>query len=140
MDTRKSLSFDGVLVGAAAALLVAVLAGCGGGLQLGIGTSSNDPPTVALVAGAASGVRGNALVLFADASDDDAVARVVFFRVNEDDSSTDVGSDSSRPYSLEVTLPVAATFPGTSVRYFARAVDSDDETTDSATVSVELFD
>jgi Bacterial Ig domain len=132
--------FDGVLWGAAAVLLVAALAGCGGGLQLGIGTNSNDPPSVTLVAGAASGVRGNALVLFADASDDDAVARVVFHRVNDDNSSTELGTDSSRPYSLEVTLPDAATITGTSVRYFARAVDSDDETTDSATVSVTLVD
>jgi hypothetical protein len=138
MDKRKALSFDGVV--AAAALLAAVLAGCGGGLQLGIGTNSNDPPSVALVAGAASGVRGNALVLFADASDDDLVSRVVFFRVNDDDTSTELGSDSSRPFTLEVTLPDVDTISGTSVRYFARAVDSDDDTTDSATVSVELID
>ena len=140
MNKAKVLQFDGVLGAAAAALLAAVLAGCGGGLQLGIGTNANDPPSVTLVAGAAKGARGNALVLFADASDDDAVSRVVFFRVNEDDSSTDLGSDSSRPYTLEVTLPDVDTIAGTSVRYFARAVDSDDESTDSATVSVALTD
>ncbi|EHR73711.1 hypothetical protein BurJ1DRAFT_4927 [Burkholderiales bacterium JOSHI_001] len=119
-------------------MVAALLHGCGGGLQLGIGSNSNDPPSVTVVAGVASGVRGSKLVLFADASDDDAVAQVIFYRVNADESSTEEGRDASRPFTLEVTLPTTTTFAGSSVRYYARAVDSDNATTDSAQVSVEL--
>jgi hypothetical protein len=77
---------------------------------------------------------GKRVVPLPAASDDFEVREVLFFRV---DAAGDafLGRDASAPYTFETTLPAA---PGTTVRYFARAVDDAGQEADSREVVVSV--
>ena len=111
---------------ALATTLGSLLAACGG--------SANEPPKVTLAAAPSGGVVGEVITLVAAAEDDDGVKEVRFYRI-------DVGTEAllatvtTSPYLFQTTIPVGAV--GT-VTYLARAVDGDDETSDSNTVSVTV--
>jgi hypothetical protein len=116
--------------------LAATIAGCGGSLYIGVGDDGyDDPPQVSLVASTAQASPGQTLRLAAAASDDDAVQRVQFYRVDADGSANSLGSDSTAPFELETVLPATN---AAEVRYFARAVDSIGQSTDSATIAVAV--
>lgn len=121
-----------------AAALALALAGCGGGLYIGIGDGGDfdDPPSVALTASATSLRGGQPLTLAAAASDDFGIDSVAFYRIEADGQFTRLGSDGQPPYTWDTVLPGAA--PGTVVRYFARAQDSGGQRTDSAPVEVTV--
>lgn len=120
------------LVLAAAALL----AGCGGGLYIGIGDDGyDDPPQVSLVASSGSAAAGQPLRLAAAASDDFGVDRVQFFRIERDGSATALGTDSVAPYEWDTSMPATT---ANEVRFFARAFDGAGQRADSATVAVTL--
>lgn len=114
-----------------------VLAGCGGGIYIGIGSSFDDPPTVSVVANVAVAAPGQAVHLAAAASDDYGIDRVQFFRVEPDGAATQLGSDGSAPYEWDTTVP-AGTGTGP-LRFFARAIDSAGQRTDSAMVTVAVL-
>jgi hypothetical protein len=118
--------------GLTALLLPALLlAGCGGTAD------ESDPPEIGLgafVITQPSGTTGATVAMLALARDDEGVTQVQFFRVSGT-SSVLLGTASAPPYQLQVVLPVEAT--GT-VRFFARATDTDANTTDSAPVTVTV--
>jgi hypothetical protein len=96
----------------------ALAAACGVGVSLGIGPG-DDPPSVSLAAAPSEAAPGERIGLVAAASDDYTVREVLFYRIDPGGDRL-IGRDSSEPYALETTLPTDA---GSSVRYFARAVD-----------------
>lgn len=108
-------------------LVAAGLSGCGG-------ASTEDPPSVTLATSPTSAVAGATVTLIAVASDDQGVSEVRFYRV---DSGTSVllGTLNTTPYQMITTIPTTASG---SVTYFARAVDTDNNTTDSAAAVVTI--
>jgi hypothetical protein len=62
------------------------------------------------------------------------VREVLFFRIDTA-GDTLLGRDASAPYTFETALPAA---PGTTVRYFARAVDDAGQEADSQEVVVSV--
>lgn len=127
------------LRGAALALVLstAVLAGCGGGIYLGWEGGGYDdlPPSVSLVTSVTAARVGDPVRLSAAASDDYAVARVEFYRVEPNGAVVRLGTDTFLPYAWDTVLPDS---PGGVVRYLARSVDDAGQVTDSAWVSVVL--
>ena len=85
--------------------------------------------------GASSAVPGATVRLAAAAIDDEGVEKVVFFRVETNGENTQLGVDTTEPYELDTVVPTGAS--GT-LRFFARATDTADQTTDSATVSLTV--
>jgi hypothetical protein len=121
----------------AAAMLAAVLAGCGGGLYIGIGPD-DDPPSVSLAASATGAPAGGSVVLSAQASDDDVVVEVVFYRLDADGTSVRLCIDRTPSYDCVALLPASAT-RGSSVGFYARAWDSAGQARDSAVVGVSVL-
>lgn len=115
-----------------AAALLALLAGCGGGVYLGYDYTPDDPPNVDLAASTDVAAPNEAVRLVAAASDDFAVDRVSFYRIDNGRSVLLV-TDRSAPWQLDTVIPVDATG---SVRYFARAVDDAGQSRDSTVVTV----
>jgi hypothetical protein len=111
----------------------ALAAACGVGVSLGIGPD-DDPPSVSLAAAPSEAARGERIGLVAAASDDYTVREVLFYRIDPGGDRL-IGRDSSEPYALETTLPTDA---GSSVRYFARAVDDAGQEADSREVVVTV--
>jgi Bacterial Ig domain len=101
------------------------LLGCGG---------SGDPPTIELSAIPQSGAVGETITLSADADDDDGLKEVRFYRVSTNAEEL-LATFTAGPYLLQTTIPTGAS--GT-VSYMARAIDNDDEETDSTTVEVTV--
>jgi hypothetical protein len=109
----------GAAHGAAFAASMA-LAACGGGV-------TSDPPSVTLATLPTSAVAGASVTLVAVASDNDGVAGVKFYRVDAS-GNTLLGTLNTAPYQLATTLPSTT---ATAVAYFATAIDTDDNATDS---------
>jgi len=114
-------------------LVATLLAGCGGGIYLELGPD-DDPPAVSLAVGSDSAAPGQAVHLAAAASDDDVVDEVKFYRLEAQGGQSYLGRDVDPPYEWNATMPDVAT--GTPVSYFARAIDSAGQVTDSDTVTV----
>jgi hypothetical protein len=114
------------------------LAGCGGGIYLGLGYGDalDQPPGVALTASASEALPGATVRLAAAATDDFGVDEVQFLRRNDDGSDSRLGSDGSAPYQIDITVPAVPT--GTVLRYLARAVDGARQSTDSSLVSITV--
>jgi hypothetical protein len=116
----------------------ALLAGCGGGIYLGLGYGDDLdlPPSVALTASVTEALPGAAVRLAAAATDDFGIDEVVFLRREDDGSDTSLGIDGSEPYALDITVPAVAA--GTVLRYFAQAVDGARQRSNSALVSITV--
>lgn len=112
----------------AAAALGLLLNGCSSS------EDSENAPSVTLAATPTSAAAGAIVLLIAVASDDQGVSEVRFYRVDSG-SNTLLGTLNTSPYQLQATLPANATG---SVAYFARAVDADDNTTDSNQAAVTI--
>jgi hypothetical protein len=117
------------------AAATAALAACGGGVWIGIG-GGDDPPHVSLVASPASASAGQTVRLSAAASDDDFVAYVRFYRLDDNGNAVLLGEDRSEPYEWDATMPSTS---ASSVRFVAQAVDSIGQWADSSTVSVSVL-
>jgi Bacterial Ig domain len=115
---------------ASALLLPAlVLAGCGG--------SEGEDPEITLAVAPTSAAAGATITLLALATDEDgSVEEVEMYRLTSSGNVL-LGTLNSQPYQMQVDLPDDAS--GT-VSFFARAIDDDDNTTDSATVTVTVTD
>lgn len=107
-----------------------------GGCYVGVGYTwtNDDPPSVDLSASPTSAAPGTTIELTVTASDDDRVERVEFFRMSGS-GATYLGSDRNSPYAFSTTLPDTS---ASTVSYFARAVDSVGQTTDSEWVRVTV--
>lgn len=124
---------------AALAVLAACgLAGCGGGIYLGLGYGDDldQPPGVALTASASEALPGATVRLAAAATDDFGVDEVQFLRRHDDGSDSALGSDGNAPYELDIAVPAVPA--GTVLRYLARAVDGARQSTDSTLVSITV--
>jgi hypothetical protein len=128
MRQGKTASF---VVGA---ILSSALAGCNVGVSLGYGLDDDERPSVSLAAAPQEAAAGERIGLVAAASDDHEVREVLFFRIDTT-GDTLLGRDATAPYAFETTLPNA---PGTTVRYFARAVDDAGQEADSQEVVVTV--
>jgi hypothetical protein len=117
----------------ASALLIA---GCGGGLWIGIDGSDccNSRPSVSLATAQTSVQAGQSLRVVAAASDRDGIDSVAFYRY---DSGVwlRLGSDGSSPYEWDVAVPADGR---TTVEVFARARDGWGYEADSNVVSVSV--
>jgi Bacterial Ig domain len=104
-----------------------------GGAVIGCG-GSGDPPTIELAAIPTSGAIGETITLSASADDDDGIKEVRFYRVTSTSEEL-LATFTAGPYLLQTTIPTGSSG---SVSYRARAVDNDDEETESATVAVTV--
>jgi len=128
---------DGMLYRRALSLVALLaLAGCGGGLWVGIGDGFDDPPSVNLAASPNAARSGEPVRLAAAASDDFGIDHVAFFRLESDGSALLLGTDTAAPYQLDVAMP---TTTANMVQFFARAVDDRDQASDSALVGVSVI-
>ena len=121
---------------AALGISAAALTGCGGGLYIGWG-GFDDPPSVSLVAAVSGAAPGQVVALAAAASDDDFVREVDFYRVDPDGGTTLLGAVGPAPYDWSATMPSLPR--GSTVYFFARAIDSAGQATDSARVAVGVL-
>jgi hypothetical protein len=117
----------------ALALACPLLLGSYCNLSVGSGPD-DDPPSVSLAAAPQEAAAGETIGLVAAASDDHVVREVQFFRIDAG-RDTLLGRDTSAPYALETVLPSTG---GTTVRYFARAVDDAGQEADSSEVAVTV--
>lgn len=128
-------SFPPRLRPAATLALTLALAGCGGGLYIGIGGDTDEPPSVSLVVDRGSAAAGTVLTFTAAASDDFRVSAVTLYRR---DATGDVliGTDDVAPYLWDTALPASSTGQ---VGYYARAEDDIGQRADSAVVTVQVL-
>jgi Bacterial Ig domain len=119
-------------------IAAATLAGCGGGLFLGIelGGSSDQPPSVALSAAVSEAAANDSVHLAAAASDDFGVDSVSFYRQEPAGPATLLGTDIRSPYQIDTTIPASPV--GTVWRYFARAFDGAGQHADSEVVAITV--
>ncbi len=117
-------------------LLAALLAGCGGGLYVGIG-GGDELPAVNLIVDTSTASQGQALRFAAAATDDDQVMAVRLFRIDPEGGAVFVGIDEQAPYEWNTTVPDNA-IRGSKLRYFARVTDSGGQTADSEWVDVTV--
>ena len=137
MNILGNRSAGAARAAARAAVLAAVLAvaGCGGGIWVGIGDDFDDPPAVSLTASAGSAPAGVSINLLAAAADDDGVEVVEFYRVDGGGGAQRLGSDFQSPYELTVVVPT----DGRGVlQVFARAYDFDGNAADSDVLAITI--
>ncbi|MBL8319168.1 MAG: hypothetical protein JNJ42_12225 [Burkholderiaceae bacterium] len=115
-----------------------LLAGCGGGIYLGLGWGDDLdlPPSVALTASVTEALPGATVRLAAAATDDFGIDQVIFLRREDDGSDTSIGSDGAEPYSLDIAIPAVPA--GTVLRYYAQAVDGAQQRSNSELVSITV--
>lgn len=133
---ERGAAANGVAVRALAALLLALTAGCGGGVFLGIGDVGDQPPSVALTSAVDEAPAGTVVRLAAAASDDFGVDSVAFYREEAAGPPTLLATDVRPPYQLDTTIPASGS--GTVWRYFARAFDGAGQHGDSAVVDITV--
>jgi hypothetical protein len=114
-------------VSALAFLPASLLAACGGG--------DSDPPSITLYSTISGGAVGTEFSLSAEADDDDGIEKVEFFRIRNGSEELLI-TFTAKPYLYATEIPTGTA--GTTIEYRARVTDSDDQTTDSNTVSISV--
>jgi hypothetical protein len=130
MHKLRSLVATGLLAALAAG------SGCGGGLVIGIGPD-DDPPSVSIAASATAAPPGGSVSLNAQASDDDYVLEVVFYRLDAGGGTTRLCIDTVASYDCSGPIPANAQ-RGSTVGFFARAYDSVGQARDSTVLSINV--
>ena len=123
-------------------VLPLLLAGCGGGVYVGVGYEWSDysyggidqPPAVSLAAGASVAAPGSAVRLVAAASDDYAVREVGFY-LRDARGDILLATDRGPPWEITTTVPLNAVAV---VTYVARAVDDAGQVSAPALTSVQV--
>jgi hypothetical protein len=110
-----------------ALLVPTVLVACGG--------TSGDAPEVTLYATISSGSVGASFSLSADVESDNGTKEVSIYRITSN-SELLLATFNNKPYLVQVTIPDGTA--GTTIEYMARAKDDEDQTTDSAKVSITV--
>ena len=119
-----------------AVCLATVLAGCGGGVFIGVDGSFDDsPPSVNLTAGTNAVQAGQALQVFAAAADESGIDSVAFYRF-DGNRAVLLGSDGREPYEWQLVVPNDGR---SMLTLFARATDNAGNRADSALVSVTVL-
>jgi hypothetical protein len=117
-------------------MLLALTAGCGGGVYVDATVTAGPPPTVAVVAVAtATPVRGDAVQIVATVSASNGIDYVSFYRLDFN-GPTLLGTVGSPPATWDTSIPVNA---GGTVSYYARACDALGECTDSQAVTLAVY-
>lgn len=118
-------------------MMAALLAGCGGGLWIGIGDDDwdNSAPTVSLVAATPTVVAGGTLHVAAAAADEDGIYDVAFYR-RDGLVWTFLGRDPAAPYEWYVPVPADGR---TLLEVFARATDNTGLQADSDVLQVTVL-
>lgn len=122
-------------LGAALSAAALVLAGCGGGIFIGIGDDNDEPPSVSLVVDVDMASPGQTVRLAAAASDDFCLDDVAFYRLAPDGSARLLGNDGARPFEWDAVIPDEGR---PQVQFFARAHDCHGQASDSALVTVQV--
>ena len=118
------------------AALPLALAGCGGGIYLGLGDGWDDtPPSVSVVLPNGPVRAGDVLRISAAAADDDGIDSVAFYRL-DNGRAVLLGSDGREPFDWQLTVPADGR---TTLTVYARATDWSGNRTDSATASVDVL-
>ena len=114
----------------------ALLAGCGGGLWIGIGGGDWDDgtPSVSIATASAVAVAGGTLRVVAAAAGDNGIDRVDFFRRDSAGWSF-LGSDFQVPYEWPVPVPADGR---SMLELFARATDRAGQQADSEVLQVPV--
>ncbi|MDP4299776.1 hypothetical protein [Leptothrix discophora] len=108
-------------VGALLLTATLALAGCGGGVYVGIDGSSDSPPAVTLNVSRSQAYAGDRIALDADARDDYAIKYVEFWYDDGSGRATQLMvRDYSWPYAVDTVMPAT---PYGGVSYSAIAVD-----------------
>ncbi len=110
------------------------LAGCGGGVYVGIDGTRDNPPSVTLNVSRASAFAGDRIALDADARDDYAVDYVEFWY--DDGSGRNpqlMARDYNWPYAVDTVMPAT---PYGGVSYQAIAVDDAGHATSTSWITV----
>jgi Bacterial Ig domain len=121
--TRRRLFAISLVPPLGSSLLVA----CGGG--------GSEDPTISLAAIPLSGAEGAVITLSAQADDDDGIKEVSFYRVT-DTLEVLLATYTAAPFLFQTTIPAGTA--GTTIQYLARAKDTDDNTADSARISITV--
>ncbi len=133
----RAITTETVRHAAGVLLAAALLAGCGGGVSIGIGIGEDDdPPRVSLVVSPTQAVPGQTVTLLADARDDFGVDYVAFYQVLPSGGARRLDIVFVPPYQLSVVLPADALNP---TQFFARAVDGANQFGDSALATVQVL-
>jgi len=112
-----------------------LLAACGGGLYVSVGSGFDDsPPSVTLATAANSVVAGQQVQYAAAAADESGIDNVALYRV-DGSGSVLLGRVSQPPYDWLVTAPADGRV---TLSVFARATDNNGNRTDSAVVSIPV--
>lgn len=134
VSSKKSPLHAPRLLGAS--LLLALLAGCGGGVYVEATVVVGPPPTITLSAFApATPLRGDAVQLDATVSSSNGIDAVYFYRMDFY-GPTLLGSVARPPAIWNTSIPVNA---GRSVSYSARACDVLGYCTDSQVVTLPVY-
>lgn len=118
----------------AAALL---LAGCGGGLWVEIGSDPWDdrPPSVSIASAASSVVAGGTLRVVAAAAGESGIDEVALFR-RDGTRWTPLGTDRTEPYEWTVAVPADGR---ALLEVYARATDRSGRQANSAVLVVPVL-
>jgi hypothetical protein len=109
------------LVGTLLVAATLALAGCGGGVYIGVDGTGDSPPSVTLNVSRSSAFVGDRIALDADARDDYAIDHVEFWYDDGSGRNTQrMISDFSWPYAVDTVMPST---PYGGVSYQAIAVD-----------------
>lgn len=120
----------------AASVLLALTAGCGGGVYLDATVPEGPPPAISLVAVApATPFRGDPVQLVATVSASNGIDYVSFYRLDYYGPSL-LGTVGSPPATWGTSIPVNA---GSTVSYLARACDALGKCTDSQAVTLAVY-
>lgn len=104
-------------------------------MSFGFGSSfDNSPPAVTLASAATSVAAGQPVRFVAAAADENGIAQVSFYRLDPTGAVL-LGRDASEPYEWTVVAP---TDGRASLSVFARALDNEGNSADSAAVTVSV--
>lgn len=126
---RRAVQGKRSFIGATAGLLLALLAGCGGGVYVEL---DGPPPDISLATSVTTALRGQPLQLVAAVSAANGVDSVDFYRLDFGRSVL-LGSVYEPPAKWNTSVPFNA---GSSVAYFARVCDQAGYCTSSEVATV----
>lgn len=119
-----------------AGLLLAALAGCGGGVYVDI-PPDDRPPVVALNGGPSPARITDILRFTADADDDYAVRQVTLYQVNPNGRDFFIDVDPTWPYTFNVEVPDNTPI-GSVLAFYAVAEDDVGQTRSSNLVEIRV--
>jgi hypothetical protein len=122
-------------VGALLLTATLALAGCGGGVYVGLGGNNDNPPNVSLAVSPTSAFAGDTINLAAAASDDFRVDKVEFWYSDGNGNVLRLSTDFAAPYTSSDTMQVTRSG---STFYMARAFDDVGQATDTPWHEVRL--